>query len=54
MIPFMSIEVQKKGETFCFTIHYSNKIVTMKCNSLFEGFNTAQKIADESKSEKFE
>lgn len=54
MIPFMSIEVQKKGETFCFTIHYSKKIHTMKCNTLFEGFNTAQKIAEENEGQKFQ
>lgn len=40
----LTVDVQKKGDVYTFTLHYNKKATVLHVNSLYEGFMGVQEI----------
>lgn len=40
----LSVDVQKKGDIYTFTLHHNKKATTLQANSLYEGFMVVDQI----------
>ncbi len=49
MTHFLTVDVQKKGETFVFTLHYAKKTTCLEFRSLYDGFTAINSIVEDQK-----